>query len=199
MFTGIVETQGRIARLEDGAELRTLEIEAPHAYFAETKVGDSIAVDGACLTAVEVSPRHIRVNLIRQTLDRTVAGGYGEGTRVNLERAMQLGARLDGHLVQGHVDGVGTLLAAEAEGEGHRLFFRIPEAVCRTTLLHGSITLNGVSLTVNDLTDPDRIEVGIIPHTWTHTNLSRLTPGDPVNVEGDLIGKYVARLLPSAS
>lgn len=197
MFTGIVEALGRIRRLEDGNELRTLEIETPEDFFAETKVGDSIAVDGACLTAVEVSPRHIRVNLIRQTLDRTVAGGYGEGTLVNLERAMQLGARLDGHLVQGHVDGVGTLLAAEPEGEGHRLFFRVPEAVCRTTLLHGSITLNGVSLTVNDLTDPDRIQVGIIPHTWTHTNLSRLTPGDPVNVEGDLIGKYVARLLPS--
>jgi len=115
------------------------------------------------------------------------------GSRVNLERAMRMGARLDGHLVQGHVDGVGQLESVVVEGDFHRLRFRIPSEVHRGTLLHGSITLNGVSLTVNALEPEHRIEVGIIPHTWTHTNLSHLAPGDPVNVEGDLIGKYVGR------
>jgi riboflavin synthase len=194
MFTGIVEGMGRVAEVRDGDRVRTLRIQAPTGFLEGTKVGDSIAVDGACLTAVEVGPEQFTVEMIRQTLDRTVAGGYEAGGRVNLERAMKLGARLDGHLVQGHVDGLGTLIEVEPDGDAHRLLFRIPEEVCRTTLLHGSITLNGVSLTVNALEDPDRIQVGIIPHTWSHTNLSLMAPGDPVNVEGDLIGKYVARL-----
>ena len=195
MFTGIVEGMGRVRSLREGDGVRSLRIEAPEGFLEGVATGDSIAVDGACMTAVTVEVDHFTVELIPQTLERTVAGGYTPGTVVNLERAAPLGRRLDGHLVQGHVDGTGELLGIEREGEAHRLTLRIPEEIVRTTILHGSITLNGVSLTVNRLEDPDRVEVGIIPHTWTHTNLSHLRPGSPVNVEGDMIGKYVARLL----
>jgi riboflavin synthase len=138
-----------------------------------------------------------------------VAGHYRKDTVVNLEKAMILGSRLGGHLVQGHVDGVGNLIRVLDDGDSWRLHFRLPPEVHRGTILHGSITLNGVSLTVNalehpdhehpDHDDPHHLEVGIIPHTWTHTNLSLLAPGDPVNVEGDLIGKYVARWMSGAN
>jgi riboflavin synthase len=184
---------GRVHTVEDRDQLRVFRIEAPASFLEGVRPGDSIAVDGACLTPVRVEDGAFQVEAIGTTLGRTVVGGYESGSRVNLERAMQMGARLDGHLVQGHVDGVGQLLTVVAEGDFHRLRFQIPSEVHRGTLLHGSITLNGVSLTVNALEPEDRIEVGIIPHTWTHTNLSHLAPGDPVNVEGDLIGKYVGR------
>ena len=135
------------------------------------------------------------VELVTSTLSRTVAGAYREGSPVNLERAMRVDGRLDGHIVQGHVDGVGALEGVRSEGETHFLDFRLPEEVWAMTILHGSITLNGVSLTVNALDVPDRCQIAIIPHTWERTNLSALRPGDGVNVEGDMMGKYVRRLL----
>jgi len=137
------------------------------------------------------------VEAIGTTLARTVAAGYVEGTKVNLERSRTLGDRLEGHLVQGHVDGIATLEDVREEGIHHLLDLALPPEVWRGTILHGSITLNGVSLTVNDLEDPNRCQVAIIPYTWTHTNLSALAPGDEVNVEGDVIGKYVTRYLDS--
>jgi len=193
MFTGIIEAQGHIGSAEDREHLRVFRIDTPEGFPGDVSVGDSVAVDGACLTAVQVGPAHFTVEAIRQTLDRTVAGEYEPGSVVNLEKAMVLGKRLDGHIVQGHVDGMGKLIRILDDGDAWRLHFSIPESVHRGTILHGSITLNGVSLTVNGLEDPQHLEVGIIPHTWQHTNLSRLAPGDRVNVEGDLIGKYVAR------
>jgi riboflavin synthase len=193
MFTGIIEAQGRIAAAEDREHLRVFRIDTPDGFTGDVSVGDSIAVDGACLTAVEVGSTHFTVEAIRQTLDRTVAGRYEPGSVVNLEKAMVLGNRMDGHVVQGHVDGMGELIRIIDDGDAWRLHVHIPESIHRGTILHGSITLNGVSLTVNGLENPRHLEVGIIPHTWEHTNLSRLAPGDPVNVEGDLIGKYVAR------
>ncbi len=193
MFTGIIGGMGRIRSATDRELQRVFRIEAPEGFLTGVRVGDSIAVDGACLTAVGVEEDHFTAQVIRQTLERTVAGGYAPGTIVNLEKAMEAGARLDGHIVQGHVDGVGELMHLLQEGDGWRLRFRIPEPVHRGTILHGSVALNGVSLTVDLLEDPDLLEVGIIPHTWSHTNLSHLVPGSPVNVEGDLIGKYVAR------
>jgi riboflavin synthase len=195
MFTGIVERVGTVAEVEEGSATRRLTVEVDPGFLEGVTPGASIAVDGACLTPVSVGPGRFLVEVIGTTLSRTVAGGYAPGSRVNLERALPLGGRLDGHLVQGHVDGLGELTSIQEEGEFWRLRFRVPPEVWRQTLLHGSITLNGVSLTVNALGPGETVEVGIIPHTWTHTNLSFLTPGDPVNVEGDLIGKYVARLL----
>ncbi|TVR65143.1 MAG: riboflavin synthase [Gemmatimonadales bacterium] len=197
MFTGIIEQVGRIAAVQEREGLRRLEVDVDPAFLEGVKPGDSIAVDGACLTPVEVGVRTFVVQVVASTLGRTLAGGYAAGDRVNLERAMRLGARLDGHLVQGHVDGPGELTSVRREGDTVFLEFRIPREVHRATIPYGSVALNGISLTVNALREPDLLEVAIIPHTWAHTNLAELEPGGRVNVEGDLIGKYVGRLLPS--
>lgn len=194
MFTGIIETTGRIAETRDLDTTRRFVVEA-EAFAGALKPGDSVSVDGACLTAVEVDGASFAVDVIGTTLERTIAGGYGVDSRVNLERAVPLGARLDGHLVQGHVDGVGELAAVREDGEYWLMDFRIPEDVAGTTILHGSIAINGVSLTVSGLPASDVVRVGIIPFTWKHTNLGALAPGGRVNVEGDLIGKYVGRIL----
>jgi len=195
MFTGIVEDVGRVQRVEDREGLRRLDIRCDAELLEGVRPGDSVAVDGACLTPVSLTEVEFTVELVTSTLSRTVAGGYEEGTPVNLERAMRADGRLDGHLVQGHVDGVGRLESVRIEGGTHFLDFRIPEEVWSMTILHGSITLNGISLTVNALGAPDRCQIAIIPHTWDRTNLSALRPGDGVNVEGDMMGKYVRRLL----
>lgn len=194
MFTGIIESTGRIVEALDLDSTRRFVVEA-ESFARELKPGESIAVDGACLTAVAFGGNTFSVDVIGTTLERTIAGGYRAGTRVNLERAMKMDARLDGHMVQGHVDGVGHLIRIMEEGEFWRLDFSIPRDVADHTILHGSISLNGVSLTVSDFVGEEKIQIGIIPYTWEHTNLGGLTPGDPVNVEGDLIGKYVGRIL----
>lgn len=194
MFTGIVEAMGTIRSTEDRETTRRFLVEAP-TFARELSPGESIAVDGACLTAVEIEGDAFAVDVIGTTLERTIAGRYAAGTPLNLERAMVMNARLDGHIVQGHVDGVGELIQIQEDGEYWLMDFRIPHEVAGTTILHGSITLNGVSLTVSDLLDDDVVQIGIIPFTHEHTNLGSLTPGDPVNVEGDLIGKYVSRIL----
>jgi riboflavin synthase len=135
------------------------------------------------------------VEAIGTTVARTLAGTYASGSRINLERAMVLGERLNGHLVQGHVDGLAFLKEIREIGDFRLMEVLLPPEVHRMTLVHGSIALNGVSLTVNRLLDGNRVEVGIIPHTWQSTNFSWLRPGDALNVEGDLIGKYVGKLL----
>jgi riboflavin synthase len=195
MFTGIIEAVGTVVEVTPQDAVRMLRIEVPPTFLEGVTPGASIAVDGACLTPIRLGDHHFTVEVIGTTLSRTIAGDYAPGTRVNLERALALGARLDGHLVQGHVDGIGCLSQVDAEGDFWRMRFQVPREVWVLTLLHGSITLNGVSLTVNALPEDGVVEVGIIPHTWQHTNLSRLSAGDSVNVEGDLIGKYVGRWL----
>lgn len=224
MFTGIVEDLGRIVGVQelDGGRRFRIRCGFPAAGIQE---GASIAVDGACLTVVAFeepplpdagleqesgegvgtmdgdSPEpttDVEVEAIGTTLSRTVASSYAVGSLVNLERARSLGDRLEGHLVQGHVDGLATLERVRREGVHHLLDLSLPSEVWRGTILHGSITVNGVSLTVNALEAPDRCQVAIIPFTWAHTNLSSLDPGDSVNVEGDVIGKYVARYLGEA-
>jgi len=191
MFSGIVEYVGRVVGIRDRSAVREFHLEAP-GMAPELTPGQSVSVDGACLTVVSVEGECFLVEAIGTTLSRTVAGRYREGSRVNLERALRMGDRLDGHLVQGHVDGVGALVSTRADGEYHLLDVRLPVEVAQGTLLHGSVCLNGVSLTVNAL-DGEICQVGIIPFTWDHTNLGFLQAGDPVNVEGDLIGKYVGR------
>ncbi len=194
MFTGIIEATGRIRSAEDRDTTRRFVIEAPELARGLAS-GGSVAVDGACLTAVGVDADAFAVDVIGTTLARTIAGRYGEGTRVNLERAMTLDSNLDGHLVQGHVDGIAHVERVAKDGEYWLMDFRIPSDVAATTILHGSLCLNGVSLTVSDFLDGDVCRIGIIPYTWEHTNLGALRPGDPVNVEGDLIGKYVGKIL----
>jgi len=193
MFSGIVEATGRVVHVGERETIRRFAIEAP--FIDELAPGDSVAVDGACLTVTALDGGVFSVDVIGTTLDRTIAGTYGSGARVNLERALKLGARLDGHLVQGHVDGVGHLQRIVRDGEFWILDFTVPSDVAAATIVHGSITLNGVSLTVSEIPRPDVVRVGIIPYTWEHTNLGGLGTGEPVNVEGDLIGKYVARIL----
>lgn len=191
MFSGIIEAVATVGAITPRDELQELLLEAP-GIAPELVPGQSVAVDGACLTVVEPREGAFTVEVIGTTLSRTIAGRYAPGTRVNLERALRMGDRLDGHLVQGHVDAVGELASSRREGEFHLLDVRLPKEVARGTILHGSICLNGVSLTVNAL-DGTLCQVGIIPYTWEHTNLSLLRPGDPLNVEGDLIGKYVGK------
>jgi riboflavin synthase len=194
MFTGIIEAMGRVARTADLETTRRFVIEAP-AFASELAPGDSVAVDGACLTVTGTEPEGFSVDVIGTTLDRTIAGRYAPDTPVNLERALKMGDRLDGHLVQGHVDGLGHLEQVRKDGEFWLMDFRLPGDVLGTTVLHGSLTLNGVSLTVSDFVGASGVRIGIIPFTYRHTDLGSLEVGDPVNVEGDLIGKYVGRIL----
>ena len=194
MFSGIVESMGTIADVRDLESTRRFRVQVP-GFAAELGLGDSVAVDGACLTVTDVYEDGFAVDVIGTTLERTVAGSYADGSRVNLERALQMGARLDGHLVQGHVDGVGHLVSSVKDGEYWLMEFSLPSDVHAETIEHGSITLNGVSLTVSELLAESGVRVGIIPFTSEHTNLGTLEPGTPVNVEGDLIGKYVARIV----
>jgi riboflavin synthase len=195
MFTGIVEAVGRVAECRDLGTGMEVRVEAPVGFLAGVEPGASIAVDGACLTPVHVGEADFTVQVVASTLSRTLAGGYRAGSMVNLERAVAVGDRLDGHFVQGHVDGVGRVTKVQDVGGSHLLEVSVPAPVHAQTIPYGSVTLNGVSLTVNRLAEDDRIEVSLIPHTWEATNLGRLQPGDPVNVEGDLIGKYVGKLL----
>lgn len=198
MFTGIIEEVGAIASavpLGNGAALR---IAASH-VLQQLAVGDSVAIDGVCLTATSVDSDGFTVEAVATTLGRTALGTYAPGRRVNLERALALGARLGGHLVQGHVDGVARIESVEPRDELVLISFTLPKEVADVTVLHGSIAVNGISLTVNALPAHSVCQVSIIPHTWSHTALRELTVGHPVNVEGDMIGKYVRRLLGAPS
>lgn len=193
MFTGIIESVGEIVAVAEEEGGRTLVIAADMA--GELAPGQSVAVDGACLTVCALGGGTFSVQAGASTLERTLAARYGAGQAVNLERAVKAGDRLAGHLVQGHVDGLATLLERRVRGGTRFLEFALPEDVFATTIPHGSIALNGVSLTVNGLRGGARCEVAIIPYTWEHTNFHTLEPGDPVNVEADLIGRYVRRFV----
>lgn len=198
MFTGIVEAVGSVVQIREGPEVRTLTVETDREFLEGVEPGDSISVDGACLTPEGVEERRFRLTAVASTLSRTIASRYALGTRVNLERALRMGDRLDGHLVQGHVDGIGEVIQIRRDGDTRYLDLALPAEVHAMTIPQGSITVNGVSLTVSRLGEDARIEVAIIPHTWRRTNFSELKAGALVNVEGDLIGKYVGRLLHGA-
>ncbi len=194
MFTGIVEAVGTVREVQDLASTRRFVIEAD-GIAPELTLGDSVAVDGACLTVVELAADAFSVDVIGTTLARTIAGTYAEGAAVNLERAMKLEGRIDGHLVQGHIDGIGQLVRCIMEGEFWLMDVRLPADVADLTVERGSVAINGVSLTVaSDLGD-GVFRIGVIPYTHEHTNLGRLEDGAGVNVEGDLIGKYVGKVL----
>jgi riboflavin synthase len=192
MFTGIVTAVGRVrdARSENGG--LELAIEAPYDDLA---LGESVAVDGACLTVKERGPGWFGVHVVATSLERTSIGRYAAGRRVNLERALRLGDRLGGHLVQGHVDGTGVLLRVVQHADARLLDIRVPPEVAAVSIPLGSITVDGVSLTVNARPAPDVIQVSLIPFTLQETTLGDRVPGDEVQLEGDAIGKYVAGLL----
>ncbi|MFL5543011.1 MAG: riboflavin synthase [Longimicrobiaceae bacterium] len=194
MFTGIVEEIGTVEEVRPEGNGTVFTISAGTVREG-MGLGDSIAVDGACLTVTSLPDHAFTVQAVGTTLGRTTFGGFAVGRRVNLERALALGQRLGGHVVQGHVDGLGEVVSIRRSEELVLIDFAMPEDVAAVTVLRGSITLNGVSLTVNELPRPGVCQVSIIPFTWEHTNLADLAEGDRVNLEGDTIGKYVRHLL----
>ena len=193
MFTGIVEAVGRLAavRQNNGAELR---ITAP---FRAVKKGESIAVNGACLTVERVVKGGFTVHAVGTTLGRTLIGEWHKGQAVNLERALRASDRLGGHFVQGHVDGVGEVVRVVEAKDALLVDVRVPPEVAEITVLHGSISLDGVSLTVNEMTS-SIIQVSLVPFTRERTTLGRLKQSDRVHVEADVLGKYVRQLCRSA-
>ncbi|MBW3551949.1 MAG: riboflavin synthase [Gemmatimonadetes bacterium] len=193
MFSGIVEAVGRIETAEAVENGRRLRIVAP--FASELGKGDSVAVEGVCLTAVDVAEAWFDVDAIGTTLSRSTLGALAQGSPVNLERALALGDRLGGHMVQGHVDGVGEVVRIERKGEHVLLDVRLPPEVDEVTVLHGSIAVAGVSLTVNALPAPGVAQVALIPYTWNHTTLRELRSGDGVNLEGDMLGRFVVDYL----
>jgi riboflavin synthase len=192
VFTGLVEEVGRVSSLQEGEMLR-LSISAER-VTEDTHAGDSISVNGACLTVGEADKGTVTFFAMPETLRRTALGTLVEGSPVNLERAMASGARFGGHIVQGHVDGVGEVLGVRPEGEAEIWEFGAPEAVLRYSVEKGSICVDGISLTVVSVGDRS-FTVSILPQTRANTNLDGLRVGNMVNLEADVIGKYVERLL----
>lgn len=192
MFTGIIEAAGTISHIQHEGSNIHFTVLSP--ISAQLKIDQSLAHDGVCLTVVALGPGTHTVTAIKETLDRTRLGAWAVGKQVNLERAMQAGARLDGHIVQGHVDTVGECMAvSEADGSWYYRF-RYALQADRLLVDKGSICINGVSLTVVSPVE-DTFEVAIIPYTYQHTNFRELQPGDVVNLEFDIIGKYIAKHL----
>lgn len=194
MFTGIVEETGRVQAVEARAEGRRLRIKAAK-VLEDLRQGDSVAVSGVCLTAAEIDGSGFRADVSRETLERSTLGEARVGTLVNLERALRVGGRLGGHIVQGHVDGTGVVRVMEERGGGDWwLEVAAPEEVARYLVYKGSVAVDGISLTVARVEGPV-FAVAVIPHTWTHTTLKDARPGVRVNLEIDILAKYVERLL----
>ena len=192
MFTGLIEDLGTVAAVERVPKGVRLSVRTRLDSLGH---GASIAVDGVCLTAVELKGDRFTADVSPETLDRTTLGERKIGDRVNLERPLALGDRLDGHLVLGHVDGVGELVRRTGEGEGVRIELRLPQGLAPLVVSKGSIALDGTSLTVNELLDPDRLALFLIPETLRSTTWGIRSIGAKVNVEADILGKHVARLM----
>lgn len=192
MFTGLVTDIGVIRAATRSTDGLALEVTAP---WQDVALGESIAVDGACLTVTAAGPGWFRVHVVDTTLDRTLFGTAREGQRVNLERALRAGDRLGGHLVQGHVDGVGEVCAVRDRADARIVEVAVPASVSEVSVPMGSVTVNGVSLTVIALPAVRVIQLSLIPYTLEHTTLGALQVGTKVHVEADVLGKYVAGLL----
>ncbi|MEX0907185.1 MAG: riboflavin synthase [Gemmatimonadota bacterium] len=195
MFTGLITAVGTVSDAHPVSNGLQLAIATPPSFMDGVRPGDSIAVDGVCQTVVALGADSFTVLAIDTTLSRTTLGQLTAGRRVNLELALALGQRLGGHLVQGHVDGVGRVLSVEEQGEHVLVTVSLPPEVAEVTVLHGSIAIDGVSLTVNALPARGSAQVALIPYTWGHTSLSRLEPGSAVNLEGDMLGRFVVHYL----
>jgi len=193
MFTGIIEEVGHIVAIEDSGEFRTLRVEAG-AILDGIKAGASISVNGVCLTVRTYNAGSFTADLSRETLERTSLNSLHAGTVVNLERPMRADGRFGGHIVQGHVDGVGKIRSFDRDGDNWNLRVEFPESAARYIVHKGSIAIDGISLTVASLKTPV-LEVAIIPHTFENTNLRHAQAGDTVNLEFDVIAKYVERMM----
>jgi riboflavin synthase len=193
VFTGIVRELGSVVESEEAGGGRALVVRAPETA-ARTRVGDSVALNGCCLTAAAVDGTTISFHAVPETIARTTLGDLARDDAVNVEPALRAGEELGGHYVQGHVDGVGRIQSVEAEGEGLRVFVEAPEDVLRYCVEKGSITVDGVSLTVAELAEGS-FAVALVPHTLEATTLSGLHSGQPVNLEADVLAKYVERLI----
>ena len=195
MFTGIIEAIGTIARIErSGGDVR-LHVDAGSLGLDDVEIGDSISVSGVCLTAIEIDGSVFAVDVSVETLARTTLGALRPSDPVNLEKAMRLSDRLGGHLVAGHIDGVGRVVSIEPDARSQRWLFEVPPALARYLAPKGSICIDGVSLTVNEV-DGARFGVNLIPHTIDVTTFKARRAGDAVNIEVDLLARYVEQLLP---
>lgn len=193
MFTGIIEELGQIAALEkhsDGAKIKI----AAQTVTKDTNEGDSISVNGVCLTALDIKPDSFIADVSQETLDKSTLARLKTGTRVNLERAVTPQTRLGGHIVQGHVDSRGKFVSARQNGDFWTVRVAFPKEIGQYLVYKGSISVEGISLTIAEL-GADYFEIAVIPKTWELTNLSALKPGDEVNLEADVIAKYVERIL----
>jgi riboflavin synthase len=194
LFTGIIATTGSVTSIRASGGDWRLTISSPALDFSDVALGDSIAVSGICLTAVELLPQAFVADVSRETLACTTMGGWKEGELVNLEKALTPSSRLGGHIVSGHVDGVGELVSRRADARSERLVFSVPAALARYIAHKGSICIDGVSLTVNEVSG-NEFGVNIIPHTAERTTLHLYRPGRRVNLEVDVISRYLERLL----
>ncbi len=193
MFTGIIEELGSVRSIEERGENARIVI-AARIVTEGTNHGDSISVNGVCLTALDIQPDSFAADVSRETLSRSTLGRLNPGAPVNLERAVTPATRLGGHIVQGHVDARGQFAGVDDHGESWTLRIKYPPEIARYLVFKGSVAVEGISLTIAGLTD-EYFEIAIIPKTWEVTNLSHLKPGDEVNIEVDVIGKYLERLL----
>lgn len=194
MFTGIIEERGRVAEVERTAGGGTRVWIEANAVLEDARIGDSIAVNGCCLTVAALAPGRWAADTVPETLACTAIGDWTPGRHVNLERSLRLDQRLGGHLVQGHVDGVGEIAEMRAEGEGMRMRLTVPEPLLRYVAFKGSLAVDGVSLTVASLT-ADGCEIALVPHTLEVTAADVWRPGAKVHLEVDLLARYIARLL----
>lgn len=197
MFTGIVEGKGEVIDVQYLGEGRRLKIELP-IDLTDAQLGDSINVNGACLTIAEKRGQMIEVDVSPETLQKTTFSGLKEGEKVNLERALQLSSRLGGHIVTGHIDGTGVISERQTEREFLRVKVRVPKSISRYVIQKGSIAVDGISLTVNECSE-DEIHMTLIPYTLEKTTLTDKKVGDRVNIEADIIGKYVEKMLTGGS
>jgi riboflavin synthase len=195
MFTGIIEEKGSVRSIEFDGDNARIVISAS-VVTDGTKSGDSISVNGVCLTALDIKPGSFSADVSRETLDRSTLGALRAGSPVNLERAVTPMTRLGGHIVQGHVDGRGTFVSAIQDGDFWTVRIGFPPEFAKYLVYKGSVAVEGISLTVASLGD-DHFDIAVIPKTWELTNLSSLDPGDAVNLEADVIAKYVERMLAS--
>ncbi|MEK6550376.1 MAG: riboflavin synthase [Pseudomonadota bacterium] len=193
MFTGIIQAVGRVAAVESRGNDARLRIDSDSLPLADARPGDSIAVNGVCLTAIEFAGQSFTADVSAETLSCTTLGKHKIGAAVNLEPALLPTTRLGGHLVSGHVDGVGRLLESRPDGRSQRLRFELPAALAKYVAAKGSICVDGISLTVNAV-EANRFDVNIVPHTLASTTLAALRPGDEVNIEVDLLARYLERL-----
>ena len=193
IFTGIIEELGKLEKLDKGSEWGRITVQAK-VVLDDVKMGDSIAVNGVCLTVVDFTKDHFSADVMAETLDKTNLGGLKAGSVVNLERAVRFSDHMGGHIVQGHVDGVGAILEEHMVGIAKVVTFRAPKNILDFTVPKGSIAIDGISLTVVDVT-AETFSVSLIPHTAAMTTLGHKKPGDTVNLEADIVGRYIYKFM----